>query len=185
MDLDKISDDRLFQNNTKEEIVGWINSLDYFNYMRARSGHNCEGDSFSAYFKYDDLEDLKEKLQNLGVTLNQIPDGFIAYDPFESYSFDDLDKLRIPIPGHADLEQPHYVNIMDYKAHIWILVDSFEITISGKKDGNAYKVSEEDFKICMELEKEFDRLKWKPFLNDDIKNYAHCISKNKYPELFE
>lgn len=182
--MDKISEDRLFLNNSKEEVTRWINTLQYFNYMRARSGHNCEGDSFSVYFKYSSLDDLINKLNKLNISLNKIPEGFIAYDPFESYSFDDLDKLKIPVPKHTEWEQPQYVEIFGYKAHIWILANSFEITISGKKDGNAYKVSEEDFKVCLNLEKEFKQLGWDSILDDNIKEYAHCISEKKYPELF-
>lgn len=44
MNPDKILDERFFVNNTKEEIMHWCKELHYFHYMRARGGHNCEGD---------------------------------------------------------------------------------------------------------------------------------------------
>ncbi|MDR2948967.1 MAG: hypothetical protein LBV71_07150 [Prevotella sp.] len=184
MDLDKISEERLFQNNTKEEIQHWCQHLHYFYYMRARGGHNCEGDSFCAYLKYDNKDDIKTKLAQIGVTLNKLEEGFIAFDPLESYSLDDLDKLRITIPQFSDFEQPQYVKVLGYKVHIWIMENRFEISVSGTKDDRTYKVSEEDFNVCVELEKEFDKLNWKSILDEEIKTQVHCISKDKYPELF-
>ncbi|WP_165044121.1 hypothetical protein [Dysgonomonas sp. ZJ709] len=184
MNLDKISDERLFQNNTKEDVKRWCQRLQYFHYMRARSGHNCEGDSFAVYIKYDGREDLIGKLSKLGVVLSKLEEGFIAFDPLESYSFDDLDKLKITISQFNDLEQPQYVDIFGYKVHIWVLAHLFEITVSGTKDGQTYKVSDEDFKVCLALEEQFDKLGWKSLVDEDIKSHAHCISKEKYPELF-
>ncbi|MDU1892071.1 MAG: hypothetical protein E6767_15410 [Dysgonomonas sp.] len=184
MNLDKISDERLFQNNTKEDIKRWCQNLRYFHYMRDRGGHNCEGDSFCAYFKYDSKDDLITKLKQLGVRLNSLEEGDIAYDPFESYSFDDLDKLKIVITQFKELEQPQYVSLFGHKAHIWIMNGRFEISVSGTKDGKTYKVSDNDFTVCLELEKEFDKLNWKSILDDEIKQQTHCISKEKYPELY-
>lgn len=184
MDLDKISEERLFLNNTKEEIKRWCKKLRYFHYMRSRGGHNCEGDSFCVYFKYTDRGDLIDKLQQIGVTLNKLEEGFIAFDPFESYSIDDLDKLKITIAHFSDLEQPQYVDIFGNKAHVWVIAGRFEISISGNKDGQTYKVSEEDFEICQHLEEQFDKLNWSAILDEDIKQQIHCISREKYPELF-
>lgn len=185
MNIDKISEERLFQNNTKEEITRWCRQLQFFHYMRSRGGHNCEGDSFCVYFQYDNREDLIAKLSQIGVTLNTLPEGAIAFDPLESYSIDDLDKLRIVIPHFCDLEQPQYVEIYGYKAHVWVMNNRFEISVSGNKDGQTYKVSEKDFEVCLALEKEFDKLGWGSILDEEIKNQTHCISKEKYPELFE
>lgn len=184
MDLDKISEERLFLNNTKEEVMHWCKNLRYFHYLRARAGHNCEGDSFCVYFDYDGREDLIAKLAQIGVNVNEVPAGSITFDPFESYSLGDLDKLKITINQYPDLEQPQHTEVLGIKAHVWVLYNRFEISISGTKDGQTYKVSDEDFKVCMELEKRFDELSWHLILDDDIKNQSHCISKEKYPELF-
>lgn len=185
MSLDKISEDRLFQTNTKDEIVRWAKGLKYFHYMRARGGHNCEGDSICVYFKYDSLEDLSVKLSKLGVSLNKIDDNFMSFDPFKSYSLDDLDNLKITIPQFPEYEQPQYVEIFGQKVHVWVLDGRFEISVSGTKDGKAYKVTEDDYLVCLELEKQFDKLDWNSVLDEDIVNQIHCISKKKYPELFE
>lgn len=184
MSLDKISDERLFKNNTKEEIQLWCNSLQYFHYMRARGGHNCEGDSFCVYFRYSGREDLTGKLLQIGVTLSKLPDGFIAFDALKSYSLEDLDKLKITIQEFNDLEQPQYVEIFGHKVHIWVMTNRFEISVSGTKDGQTYKVSDSDFEVCLALEKEFQKLGWNKIIDVDIKKQIHCISEDTYPELF-
>lgn len=184
MNLDKISEERLYQNNTREELKNWCPRLRYFHYMRSRGGHNCEGDSFCVYLKYGGLEDLSNKLALLGVSLTKLEEGYISFDPFESYSFEDLDKLKMTIMKYPDYEQPQYVEIMGYKAHIWIMNSRFEISVSGTKDGKTYKVSEEDFKACLALEDEFDKLGWDRILDEEIRKQVHCISREKYPELF-
>jgi len=184
MDIDKIPNERLFLNNTEEELKLWCKNLRYFHYIRARGGHNCEGDSFCVYFGFDGLDELITRLDQIGVKLNKLEEGFIAFDPFESYSFDDLDKLKMVIPQSYDLEQPQYVNIFGHKVHVWIMPYRFEISVSGTKDNKTYKVSDEDFEVCLALEKHFDELGWNSILDTDITKHAHCISKDKYPELF-
>lgn len=180
----KIEEDRLFQNNTKEEIVRWAKSLNYFHYMRARGGHNCEGDSFCAYFLYNDREDLIDKLSKIGIMLAPLEEGFISFDPTKSYSFDELDKLKVTIVKYPDLEQPQHIKLWGKKAHVWVMDNCFEISVSGSKDGKLYKVSEDDFAICSEFESEFEKLGWASILDKEIESQPHCISAKIYPELF-
>lgn len=184
MSLDKMPEDRLFQNNTKEEVLRWANQLQYFHYMRSRGGHNCEGDSFCVYFKYTDKADLEKKLEKIGIELKPLQEGDIPYNPMKSYSFDDLDKLKITIPRFGELEQPQHTSIDQHRVHVWVLDDSFEISVSGTKKGNAYKVAEEDFQVCLQIEKLFDKLNWKELVDEKIKEHPHCISDKIYPELF-
>lgn len=184
MNIDKISEERLFQNNSKEEISRWGKGLQYFHYMRARGGHNCEGDSFCVYFLYNDREDLIDKLSKIGISLITLEEGFISYDPTKSYSFDDLDKLKVTIGPFSDLEQPQHVSIFGKKVHVWVLDNCFEVSVSGSKDNALYRVSESDFEACLELEKQFDALGWKNILDENIKTQSHCISERIYPELF-
>lgn len=183
--IDKISEERLFQNNTEEELKRWCKGLKYFYYMRSRGGHNCEGDSFCVYFRYGGRKDLTVKMGQMGVSLSRLGEDDIAFDPFESYSLEDLDKLKMVIKLYDDLIQPQYVEVFGHKVHIWVMNNRFEISVSGTKDGETtYKVSEEDFEVCRALEKEFDRLGWGPIADDDIKEQFHCISEDKYPELY-
>ena len=185
MSLDKIEAERLFQNHTKETLARWAQSLHYFHYMRARAGHSCEGDSFAAHFMYNGREDLIYKLSQIDITVNEIGPRDLVFDPFESYSIRDLDKIKYTIPGCDDLEQPKDVTIKGHKAYIWVQSNRFELSVSGNQSNAAYTVSEEDFRVCQDLEKKFGELGWNKFIDQEIKTYPHCISKDKYPELFE
>lgn len=185
MSLDKIDEERLFQNHSKETLSRWCQSLHYFHYMRARSGHSCEGDSFAAHFLYNGREDLLNKLSQIGVSLNEIGPRDLVFDPFETYSIRDLDKIKYTIPGCDDLEQPKDVLVFGHKVYIWVQHNRFEISISGNETDNAYAVSEEDFQICMNLEEKFDEINWRQYIDEEIKNHPHCISKDKYPELYK
>lgn len=183
MGLQKLTEERLFQNHTKEEIQTWVRQLKYFHYMRARAGHSCEGDSFAVHFRYEGIDDLICKMATLGLQLNELNADVIVFDPFGSYSIDDLDKIKYPIPG-TRLEQPKDVLIFGYKAFIWVHGGQFEISISGLETENAYEVSDKDFQTCLKLEKEFNRLAWNSFIDEAIKSHAHCISEKNYPELY-
>ncbi len=185
MSLDKIEDERLFQNHSKEVISNWCKNLKYFHYMRARAGHSCEGDSFAAHFLYNGREDLINKLAQIGVTLNELGPRDLVFDPFESYSIRDLDKIKYTIPGCDDLEQPKDAQIFGHKVYIWVQSNRFEISISGNENDNAYTVSDEDFEVCKDLEQEFEALKWNIYIDKEIKDHPHCISQEKYPELYE
>lgn len=185
MSLDRISDERLFQYHPKDEVKNWCRSLRYFHFMRARSGHSCEGDSFAVHFIYHDRADLLFKLSQIRVVPDILGKDIIIFDPFASYSIDELDKIRYPIPGHNDLQQIGDTSIFGYKVHIWVQKNIFEISISGLGTDNAYEVSDRDFQACLALEKEFDKLSWHKYLDKEVEQHAHCISREKYPELFE
>lgn len=184
MNLDKISEERLFADNSKEEVMKWCNSLHYFHYMRDRGGHNCEGNSFCAYFKFNDREDLINKLSFIGIELKPLEEEDIPFEPTKSYSFDELDRLKVTTLQFKDLEQPQYTEIFGHKVHVWVLENKFEISVSGTKDGKTYLVSDEDYKVCLQLEDEFDKLNWSSIIDDEIKQQIHCISKEIYPELY-
>lgn len=184
MGFDKISDDKLFANHSRETISRWCKDLRYFHYMRARAGHNCEGDSFAAHFKYTDREDLIKRMTEIGVTIKTLDKDHIPFDPFGSYNIDNLDKIKYTIPGCDDLEQPQNVEAFGYKIHIWVQADRFEISVSGLDTENAYEVAEKDFETCFALEKEFDKLSWQEIIDKEIIQHPHCISEEKYPELY-
>lgn len=184
MSLDKMPEDRLFQNNTKEDVLRWFDQLQYFHYTRSRGGHNCEGDSFCVYFKYTDRTDLESKLNQLGIKLSLLQEGDISFNPSKSYSFDELDKLKITISRFNDLEQPQHSTINGCNVHVWVLDNIFEISVSGTKEGNTYKVAEEDFIVCRSIEGLFDKLEWRELVDEEIKKHPHCISEVVYPELF-
>lgn len=185
MKLDRISEERLFQTNTREELMHWCPGLNYFHYLRARGGHNCEGDSFYVSFLFDSFDDLTHKLSQIGVTLEKIPEGTLPFDPMARYSLYDLDRIRNVIPGTKAWEQPGFATISGHKVPIWIMNGYFTISVAGSNSDKAYQIDEEDFVVAKEIEATFDKLGWKAFLDRNIINEEHCISRERYPEIFK
>ncbi|NLZ73524.1 MAG: hypothetical protein GX905_06870 [Bacteroidales bacterium] len=182
--LDKLGEGQLYENHNRSTLRRWCESLNFFHYMRARRGHNCEGDTFAAHFTHDDREDLIDKLNQLGIELKKVSTEDLVFDPFKSYSFDDLDRIKYTIPGFDDLIQPNQEVIFGYSVHMCVQQNHFEIIVVGTKTGSAYEVTEEDFNSCLAIEKEFKRLNWQRFLDAEIKKQPHCISEYLYPELY-
>lgn len=184
MNILKLSEERIFQNHSKDEIKRWIENFNYFNYLRARQGHSCEGDTFSAHFRYDDKEEIIKMLDALKVELKPLEEGCIPYHPTASIYFDQLDKIRYTIPNYDNYEQPQNTTIQGIPCHVWVQNNCIEISVSGNENNNAYQVSEIDYQLALKLEGIFDKLKWKDKLDSEIKKQVHCISLELYPEYF-
>ena len=72
MEQKKMSENWIFRNHPKEELVYWIGELKYFHFIRAIGGHANDGDCFIASIKYYSKEDLILKLKIVGVELQKI-----------------------------------------------------------------------------------------------------------------
>lgn len=184
MNFDKIPESKIFNNNPKEEIISWMKQLKYFHLLKARQGHNCEGDKWAIYLNYSDETDLATKLSQLNITLQPLGDNEIAFDPFEDISIDNLDKIRYVIPDLPHLIQPQDQMWNGIAVHIWVQNKMIEISISGNDKLNSYMVSSIDFEHCKELEKLLEDKHWQTVLNNDVEKLSNCISSSKYPELF-
>lgn len=182
MNILKLNEERIFQNHSKETIKRWIESFKYFNYLRARQGHSCEGDTFSAHFSYKNKEEIVHMLGQLGVQLKPLEEGCIPYHPTASIYFDQLDKIKYTIPNYDNYEQPQNTIIQGIPSYVWVQENCIEISISGNENNNAYQVAEVDFQLALKLEETFDKLNWKNKLDNEIKKQVHCISKELYPE---
>lgn len=183
MNFEKIEDHKLFSNNTEQEIKEWVNTLQFFYFLKARAGHNCEGDKFAMYIKYSNIEELTDIMADIGIVLKEMEQDAIAFDPFGDISMDKLDKIRYAIPEHPSLEQPQSCILFGIPVHIWVQNHIVEIALSGATDGNIYKVSSADFENCLKLETKIQELKWGKYLDKKIEQQAHCISLERYPEL--
>ena len=75
--------------------------------------------------------------------------------------------------------------IFGFKTFIWVYDGAIQISVSSTKDDNPYEISEVDFDICLQLEKNFTELGWQNLIDRKIEQSILCISKSKYPELFE
>lgn len=180
MPIDKLSDNWLFERHAKQTISAWLRQLRYFYFKRAWGGHANDGDEFQVAFSFADRQDLENKLGQLGLTLNTIPDNFSG-----PYPADEFGKFKNEIKKFPDLAQPGHSIIFGCTVFIWVHNNSINITVSGTKDGNRYEVTENDFKICLELEKHFDSLGWQKIMDNSLEKSVCCISRAKYPELYE
>jgi hypothetical protein len=184
MQIEKLPDSWLFELHSKQTIRAWVRQLRYFYYKRAWGGHANDGDEFQVAFSYSDRQDLINKIGQLGLILNTIPDDFPRPVKHQPYTAEEFNKFKIGIEQFTDLEQPGHSMIFGFKAHIWVRQNSFLITISGTRDDNFYEVTEDDLKVCIELEKQFVHLGWHKYLDKSLEKSVCCISQTKYPELY-
>ena len=184
MQIDKLSEAWLFEGHSKSEIMNWIKQLEYFYFQRDWGGFANDGDMFVSAITFSDKIDLINKMEQLGLKLNSFPIDIDKPKAGQSYTTEEYKKFKNPINVFPDLEQPGNSIIFGQKVHIWVYEKSFHITVSGTKDQNLYEVSEDDFKVCLEIEKQFEKLNWKTNLDKSLENNVCCISRAKYPELF-
>ena len=184
MQIDKLSDNWLFERHSKQIIIEWLRRLRYFYYKRAWGGHANDGDQFQVAFLFTDRQDLINKLTLIEVNVNVIPDDFPRPVMGQSYSSDEYAKFKSEIKQFPGLEQPGHSVILGHRVFIWVHENSINMTISGTKDDNRYEVTEDDFKVCLELEKHFDKLGCQTIVDKSLEKSVCCISRTKYPELY-
>ncbi len=134
---------------------------------------------------YTDRTNSIHILQQFGLNLKIIPDDFPRPEIGKSYSGVEYDKFKTEISKYKDLEQPGHSVIFGHNIFVWVTEDSIQLTVSGTKDDNHYEVTENDFKVCLDLEFKFDQLKMNPLINRKVDDSVCIISRAKYPELFK
>lgn len=184
MQIEQLSDNWLFQRHSERIISAWLRQLRYFYFKRAWGGHANDGDEFQVAFSFTDRQDLINKIGQLGLTLNTIPDDFPRPVPGQSYPADEFHHFKNEIKYFPDLEQPGHSVIFGHKVFIWVHDNSIHITISGTRDDNRYEVTEDDLKVGIELEKHFDNLGWHNIIDKSLEKSVCCISQAKYPALY-
>lgn len=155
MIIDKLSDEWLFQDHSKETIKRWLSELKCFYFIRAWGGHANDGDCFKTQLIYKDQKDLTEKLKKL----------------LKKSSYDKKSQ-----PGHQKL--------WGQKVFVWISKESIELSVFNSKGDDPYGVSEEDFKVCKKIEERMHKLGLHSQLDRRIEKSPCCISQSKYPELY-
>jgi|LakMenEpi03Aug12_release.lakeMendotaPanAssembly.Ray.scaffolds.fasta_scaffold11422_2 hypothetical protein len=184
MQIEKLSDNWLFERHSKQTIREWLRQLRYFYFKRAWGGHANDGDEFQVAFAFTDRQDLLNKIGQLGLTLNTIPDDFPRPIIGKPYPADEYNKFKNEIKQFTGLEQPGHSVIFGHKAFVWVNDNSIQITISGTRDDNRYEVTGDDLNVCIELEKQFDNLVWQKIIDKSLEKSVCCISQTKYPELY-
>jgi len=183
--IEKFRDEWLFQDHSVHEIKNWVKQLNYFYFVRAWGGMNNDGDRFETKFSYDSKNDLLDLAGSLGVTLNILPVDTPKPIPGVSYPAADFWKFKMTIRRFPDLEQPGTTEINLLPCHIYIDDNSFQISVSGTQDRNAYAVTNKDLETCKKIELFFDTLNLMSQKDLTIEDNAGCVSPKKYPELFE
>jgi hypothetical protein len=178
MGLDKLSEDYICERHPKSEIMQWVNSLRYFLFKRAWGGHANDGDEFQLWIRFADETDLVDKLRQLGITLNRLPDDTPKPIIGKAYSHEEYEDFKSEIPNFPHWEQPMHREIFGESVFVWVHKgNQIEINISGY-----YEVSAADFEKCARLEKHLDVLDWAQYA--DRKTDVCIISKEKYPEFY-
>jgi len=62
MQIEKLSDNWLFERHSKQTIREWLGQLRYYYFKRAWGGHANDGDEFQAAFAFTDRQDLQYKI---------------------------------------------------------------------------------------------------------------------------
>lgn len=184
MQIEKLSDNWLFEQHSKQTIREWLGQLRYFYFKRAWGGHANDGDEFQTAFLFTDRKDLLSKIGLLGLKINVIPDDFPRPVIGQAYTADEYNKFKNEIKLFNDLEQPGHSIIFGHKAFVWVYDNSIQITVSGTRDDNRYEVTVDDLNVCIELEKRFDDLGWQKIIDKSLEKSVCCISQTKYPELY-
>ena len=185
MQMDKLSDDWLFGRHAKQTIKTWLRQLNYFYFVRAWGGHANDGDAFKVRFIYNDKQDLTDKLKRIGIILTTIPDNFPRPVIGQPYPAEEFDKFKSEIGKYPNLEQPGYSILFGYQVFVWVYDNTFEVSVAGTKDDNRYEVTAADFRVCVDLEKHFDRFGWQQLIDRALEQSVCCVSKTKYPELYD
>lgn len=150
MQIDRLSESRLFQRHPEQTIRRWLGQLQYFYFVRAWGGHANDADAFEVGFIYSDRQDLINKLEHLGVAT----------------------------------EKSGRSNLFGHRAYIQVSDRVIQISIADTNGDTPYEVSEYDFQVCLDLEKQFNRLDWQNLIDRKIEESVCCISRTKYPELY-
>lgn len=184
MHKDKLQDNWLFKHHSKKTISEWLQHLRYFYFKRAWGGHANDGDEFQVAFLFSDRQALKSKIGQIGLVLNTIPNDFPRPVMRQPYQADEYNKFKSEIKQFPDLEQPGHSIILGHKTFVRVHNSSINIVISGTRDDNRYEVTEDDLKVCIELEKHFDNLGWQKITYKSLEESVCYISQTKYPELY-
>ena len=82
-------------------------------------------------------------------------------------------------------DKPGRSILFGYSAYVSVFGSTIKITVADTKRDTPYEVSDYDFQVCLALEKEFDKLGWQPIIDRKIEESICCISRTKYPELYD
>ena len=167
-----------------ETIKSWIKHLNYFYFYQSRGGIGDDnGQSFKTRIKYTDRTDLINKFKLLKIPINYISDDTPKPIPGKSYTWAEHQKFKKGIKRFPEIEQPRNTKILKHNCHVWVFDNDIEISIGGNGTEEEIKywlVGQDDFNICLALEKKLSRLPIIYDINREVENDERYISKTYY-----
>jgi hypothetical protein len=185
MEIQRLSDDWLFQRHSPELIKRWGNGLKYSYFKRAWGGHANDGDEFNLTLNYKDRYDLLDILKRIDIQLNYLPKNPPTSTPGQSYTHYELTVFYNPIEDVPEYEQPKHIDFNGIKCFCWIENGEIRFSVSGGQDGDPYEVSETDFETCKKLEQLITDSGLTDKVSRALEDEVTCISKTRYKNLFE
>jgi len=181
--MKKLNDDWLYKTHSRSEIQKWVTSLELFHFCRAWGGHANDGDTFELYLHYSDKENFLVICKKLGFSVKELPPNTPEPIPGKPYPSKEFERFKSKIKDFPEYEQPGNCIIFGCPVFIWIENGRIIISLSGAKEGNLYEVTEVDFENCLKIERAIQALNIS--IDNSIEERITCISRQRYPELWE
>lgn len=180
--MKKLSDKWLYEMHDKDELSSWVSSLKYFRFVRAWGGHANDGDEFVLLIKYNDFDDMKRILSDLGINLKSIPDDYPRPISGKAYTWEEYQLFKHEIMNYPGYEQPGKVTLLNRGIFIYVRNSVIEINIQDIE--NPYVVTAETYEYCLRLEA-YLLENYSFVYSNERDGKITYISPRLYPELFK
>lgn len=179
--MQKLKEGYKFETHDLHTVQRWVQSLRYFSFKRAWGGHANDGDEYSVCFRFSDFGAESKKLEIRDISAEKNSGSILSINA--------KSEKDINPPGlhreELNLKVSKYLILFGHKVFVILNSPYMTIQVSGTGAEDPYQVTEADFRVCLALEKEFDRLGWIKYLEKkDIQNNPCFITLSNYPEIF-
>ncbi len=169
-----------------DTISKWINELNIFYFYQSKGGIGDDnGQSFKTSIKYTDKEDLLDKLKQLKIDIQTIPEDAPKPIKGQAYTSTEYALFKTGIKRFPDIEQPKNCELFGQKCFVYVFNDFIELSVSGhgsEQQVKSWLVSDKDFKVCKTLEQEICKLKLASDIDREVEKDKRYISKTFYKE---
>ncbi len=141
----------------------WNQQLRYFRFTYAHGGHANDMDTLSAEIRFSDEESLLAIFDRLGAPLERFAEDEPRLVVGQTYRGDEIAGRVYPITGFPNLKPPTKMSI-DGMPVFAMVGGGRVLIIAAGADGNAWDVTENDFRNALRLEDLFDRVGLRPIL---------------------
>lgn len=171
----------MFAEHDQATLRRWASQLSYFRFCRAYGGHANDGDQFLVVLRYQDETEYRALLANLDLEPKLLEPDDKEMTPGHSYSDQEIQNLKFKIKDLPHLEQMGWCEINDCRCHVWASLGRLSISVDGAS-GDAYRVSELDFKHAKSIETKLGALR--ELVIDPPRDDRNCICPQYYAGFF-